>query len=267
MWVHILDLPFGWTNANRGSHAAGLIGEVLKIDTDVEGKAYGAFIRARVLVDMSKPLRRGIMLKKDKSSSPPEWFAIQYENLPFLCFSCGLIGHLEKSCPDPQPKDADGKLPYELKRLRAPRDIRRRAQSFAQAAVESFGNSSGSRKSGASFSSMFKAQGIGKGIANGHSREDGVPSADLLNASAGVGMHRSGKEKIGEKMVMIQVPRKRKGPNSKSQEPGHLVPDLNGPVMEGQGSKQMVLCDTQHYLSKGELEVQKKQRLDKISDA
>jgi hypothetical protein len=76
MWVHILDLPFGWTNANRGSHAAGLIGDVLKIDTDVEGKAYGAFICARVMVDMSKPLRRGIMLKKDKSSLPPEWFAI-----------------------------------------------------------------------------------------------------------------------------------------------------------------------------------------------
>jgi hypothetical protein len=102
---------------------------------------------ARVLVDMFKPLQRGIMLKKDKSSLPPEWFAIQYENLPFFCFSCGLIGHLENSCPDLQLRDAEGKLPYELKKLHAPDDRRRMAQSFAQAVVESFGSSSGPGKS------------------------------------------------------------------------------------------------------------------------
>jgi hypothetical protein len=77
----------------------------------------------------------------------------------------------------------------------------------------------------------------------------------------------TGLEKIVQKLVMIQVPRKRKEPNSKPQEPGHPGPDLNGLVMEGQGNKQMSIRDTQHYLTKGELEVQKKQRLDKISDA
>jgi hypothetical protein len=215
---------------------------------------------------MSKPLRKGIMLKKGKSSLPQEWFAIQYENLPF-CFSCGLIGHLENSCPDPQPRDAEGKLPYELKKLRAFDDRRRRAQSFAQAATESFGSSSGLGKSRASVSPMFKTQGAGKGTANDPTREDGAPSVDLPNAKADVGLHWSGKEKAVQKSVMIQVPRKRKGPNSKPQEPSHPAPDLNGHVMEGQGNKQMVIRDTQHYLANGELEVQKKQRLDKISNA
>jgi hypothetical protein len=84
MWVHILDLPFGWMNSKRGSRAAGLVGEMMKIDADIEGKASGPFLRARVMVDVSKPLRRGIMLKKDKSSAPPEWFEIQYENLLFF---------------------------------------------------------------------------------------------------------------------------------------------------------------------------------------
>jgi hypothetical protein len=101
MWVCILDLPFGWINAKRGGHVASLIGEVLKVETDDEGKANGAFLRARVMVDMSKPLRRGILLKKDKSSATSEWFAIQFENLSFFCYSCSLIGHLENSCPDP----------------------------------------------------------------------------------------------------------------------------------------------------------------------
>jgi hypothetical protein len=83
MWVRILDLPFGWMNMKRVGRVASLIGEVLKGETDGGGKASGAFLWARVMVDMSMPLRRGILLKKDKSSAPSEWFAIQFENLPF----------------------------------------------------------------------------------------------------------------------------------------------------------------------------------------
>jgi hypothetical protein len=63
MWVHILDLPFGWMNSKRGSRAASLIGEVKKVEADAEGKVNGPFLRARVVLDISKPLQRGIMLK------------------------------------------------------------------------------------------------------------------------------------------------------------------------------------------------------------
>jgi hypothetical protein len=43
MWVRILDLSFEWMNAKRGGHAVSLIGEVLKIQADSEGKANGLF--------------------------------------------------------------------------------------------------------------------------------------------------------------------------------------------------------------------------------
>ena len=59
LWVRILNLPLGWMNANRGMRAMGLIGEVKKMDVDGDGKASGPFLRARVAVDLSKPLRRG----------------------------------------------------------------------------------------------------------------------------------------------------------------------------------------------------------------
>jgi hypothetical protein len=104
MSVHILDLPFGWMNAKQGASVASLIGEVKKVESDSKGKVSGPFLRARVVIDISKPLRSGIMIKKDKSSSPPEWFDIQYENLPFFYFSCGLIGHFESACPSPRPR-------------------------------------------------------------------------------------------------------------------------------------------------------------------
>jgi hypothetical protein len=82
MWVRILDLPFGWMNSKRGSQAACLIGEVMKIDADAEGKSSGLFLRARITVDVSKPLRRGIMLKKDKFAA--RWNGLNFSMRIFL---------------------------------------------------------------------------------------------------------------------------------------------------------------------------------------
>jgi len=79
-----------------------------------------------VAVEVDKPLGRGVMLKPDKNSKP-EWFEIQFEKLPFYCFSCGILGHTELDCPTPAPRNALGKLPYDL-RLRAPEE-RRKIQS------------------------------------------------------------------------------------------------------------------------------------------
>jgi hypothetical protein len=138
MWVRILNLPLGWMNAYRGTRAMSLVGDVVKLDVDREGKASGPFLRGRVAIEIAKPPRRGVLLKTDKNK-PPEWFDIQFEKLPYYCFSCGLIGHSELECSSPNPRNAMGKLPYDV-RLRAPEEGRKRLQSFAQAAVESFGS-------------------------------------------------------------------------------------------------------------------------------
>ncbi|KAK3129161.1 hypothetical protein QOZ80_6BG0472640 [Eleusine coracana subsp. coracana] len=137
MWVRILNLPFGWMNDKRGARVAGLIGDLVKMDVDAHGKASGPYLRARVAVEINKPLRRGVMLQSAQNAVP-EWYDIQYEKLPFYCFSCGLMGHLDSECKNPQPRDAEGKLPYEKKKLRAP-DDRRKPMSFGQAASESYG--------------------------------------------------------------------------------------------------------------------------------
>jgi hypothetical protein len=136
MWVSILNLPFSWMNERRGRRAAGLISEVMKMDVDHDGKTSGLFLRARAAVEIEKPLRRGVMLKTN-SKGNPEWFDVQYEKLPFFCFSCGMLGHSEIVCPRLMPRNALGKLPYDLK-FRAPEDKREKNQSFAQAASESW---------------------------------------------------------------------------------------------------------------------------------
>jgi hypothetical protein len=48
VWVRILNLPLGWMNRMRGARAMNLIGNVVKMDVDADGKASRAFLRARV---------------------------------------------------------------------------------------------------------------------------------------------------------------------------------------------------------------------------
>jgi hypothetical protein len=57
----------------------GLLGEVVRMDVDGEGKASGPFLRARVAIDISKPIRRGALINRSKDE-PPEWFDAQYES-------------------------------------------------------------------------------------------------------------------------------------------------------------------------------------------
>lgn len=120
IWVMILNLPLGWMNRTRGSCPMSLIGQVVKMDVDADGKASGAFLRARVAVENDKPLRRGVLLRMSKSEEP-RWFHAQYEKLPYFYFGCGVIGHSEVECLHPVPRDDQGKLPYDVQ-LRAPEE-------------------------------------------------------------------------------------------------------------------------------------------------
>lgn len=119
LWVRILNLPLGWMNRSRGSRAMGLIGQVVEMDVDADGKASGAFLRARVSMEIDKPVRRGILLRVNKTDEP-RWFQAQYEKLPYICLACGIIGHSDMECPTPVARDEDGKLPYDVN-LKGPR--------------------------------------------------------------------------------------------------------------------------------------------------
>lgn len=142
-----MNLRLGWMNQQRGSRVLGLLGKVVKVDVDGDGKASGAFLRGQVAIDIDKPLRRGVLLRMSKNEEP-RWFAVQYEKLPFYCFACGVMGHSEVECDHSVERNDEGKLPYDVQ-LRAQDDRRRRLQSFARAAAESFssGSSSASRPS------------------------------------------------------------------------------------------------------------------------
>lgn len=55
----------------------------------------GRYAKLLVEVDLIKPLLRGT---KTRCNGDWKWVMFKYEQLPFFCFYCGLIGHGERSC-------------------------------------------------------------------------------------------------------------------------------------------------------------------------
>lgn len=182
IWVRILNLPLGWMNRHRGERAMGLVGVVKKLDVDKDGKASGPFLRARVAIDVSKPLRRGVLLKTRRDAEP-EWFDLQFEKLPFYCLSCGVMGHSEMECAHPVIRDASGRLPYDTK-LRAPETKKKRTQGFLEAAAESFGSGS-SAGSKQSRSSASRSEDRSKETKQSARRDDDEVLSPLKDPAAG----------------------------------------------------------------------------------
>jgi hypothetical protein len=95
-WVRISNLPLVCMNMEIGKQIGAAIGEVEMIDTDEEGVGWGEFLRARIKLDITKPLLRGRRMKLGGNSI---WARFQYEQLPYFCFECGVIKHGKGGCP------------------------------------------------------------------------------------------------------------------------------------------------------------------------
>jgi hypothetical protein len=153
-----------------------LIGQVVKMDVDKDDKASGAFLRARVAVEIDKPLRRGVLLRMNKSKEP-RWFHIQYEKLPYYCFGCGITGHSEVERPNPVVRDEQGKLPYDAQ-LRAPEEKKKCWPSFAGAAAESLGSGSSSASKASKAYSRSGHGRSGDGVESSRFSSEGGADAD-----------------------------------------------------------------------------------------
>jgi hypothetical protein len=104
----------------NSEHIGRNIGEFLEVDVDADGCAIGEYLRIKVKLDVRKPLIRQIKIlvnENDGAGTDPEeeseeweeegkdgnrrkfrWCLFAYEDLPNFCFTCGLIGHVDKEC-------------------------------------------------------------------------------------------------------------------------------------------------------------------------
>ncbi|KAL4303233.1 hypothetical protein GQ457_10G009960 [Hibiscus cannabinus] len=96
IWVRMHNIPLSLMTASLARVLGASIGKVIMTDTRLEDGNMGEFMRVRVMIDTSKPLRRCVVLSRPdaKASMCP----LQYERLPLFCHGCSLIGHSVLAC-------------------------------------------------------------------------------------------------------------------------------------------------------------------------
>lgn len=163
VWTRIYNLPFGWMNKKWGEKIAEMVGSVEKIDVDDQDRAWGPYLRAKVKIDISKPLLRAVSLFSVKRQTK-ELYKVRYEKLPSFCYSCGIIGHSSLECRTPAERDENGKLPYS-EELRVSEDNKKKGsedlQNHLLNSVRKNGSAVRGHDSGTSYGGLPNSQGKG----------------------------------------------------------------------------------------------------------
>ncbi|KAK8684373.1 hypothetical protein V6N13_040403 [Hibiscus sabdariffa] len=111
IWVRVYQLPLRAMNGSMGLQLGATIGKAIGVDHRVEGGNFGEFLRIKVSIDITKPLRRCILLGNGQGRKPSPC-PLKYERLPRFCYHCGLLGHDLAACST-KPPDLDvRKLQY-----------------------------------------------------------------------------------------------------------------------------------------------------------
>ncbi|KAH7848735.1 hypothetical protein Vadar_006974 [Vaccinium darrowii] len=92
----IWGLPIHFISKAVGLKVGAKLGHVDDVSVPETGSKEGRYVRVRILLDITQPLRRGFMVKL--ADSPPFWAEFRYERLPIFCHYCGLVGHDLLNC-------------------------------------------------------------------------------------------------------------------------------------------------------------------------
>ncbi|KAI5342128.1 hypothetical protein L3X38_010003 [Prunus dulcis] len=68
-----------------------MLGKLLKIDSLTTAQNRGKFARLCVELDLTKPLEAFVQINQN-------WYNIEYEGLPDICYHCGRYGHKRENC-------------------------------------------------------------------------------------------------------------------------------------------------------------------------
>ncbi|KAK4278799.1 hypothetical protein QN277_016597 [Acacia crassicarpa] len=101
VWIQIHNVPMeAWCLENAitlGEH----VGEVVLAEDPVyKGRYLRNFLRARVILDLRKPLAYGFWLPRPDGRKI--WISIRYEKLQSFCYNCGKISHDNRFCSSAQ---------------------------------------------------------------------------------------------------------------------------------------------------------------------
>lgn len=76
------------------------VAQIIEVDDPlISGNAPTFYIRARVWINVSKPIWSGCWLQR--SEKERVWICFKYERLQGICYGCGMFGHEKKNCSEP----------------------------------------------------------------------------------------------------------------------------------------------------------------------
>ncbi|KAL0421421.1 UNVERIFIED_CONTAM: putative mitochondrial protein [Sesamum latifolium] len=108
------------------------LGKFKEVDLDKNGEAWGSFLRVRVALDITKPLKRA--LKLHTILGDEQLISFSYERLPNFYYFYGCLGHLSRQCEfqfQEGFRDPGDSPPYDpWLRVVAPSNFRCRSGSF-----------------------------------------------------------------------------------------------------------------------------------------
>uniref|UniRef100_A0A803PJT9 DUF4283 domain-containing protein n=1 Tax=Cannabis sativa TaxID=3483 RepID=A0A803PJT9_CANSA len=96
-WIQAHSIPFGMKSYKPAKMIGDEVGDFLEVDKTTLLKVSGLFLRVRVLLDVSKPIPRGILVDF-RNIHKEKWLNFKYENLPNICFHCGMFDHTLTKC-------------------------------------------------------------------------------------------------------------------------------------------------------------------------
>jgi hypothetical protein len=112
-WTRIYDLPLKLRSESMAKKLSNVMGIFEEADTK-DCHRMGRFLRAKVTIDLTKPLKRGTIIRYNGKDLK---VFFKYERLPTFCFLCGRIGHQLRDCDEAGGNDGEGFEEIEEKEL------------------------------------------------------------------------------------------------------------------------------------------------------
>lgn len=100
VWNRFPELPVEYFNKEALFNIAKVVGKPIRVNYVTNSVSKGQYARVCVEINLCEKLTTSVWVGS-------EWQQTQYENLHYLCFSCGKIAHLSDTCsmsPLMQPK-------------------------------------------------------------------------------------------------------------------------------------------------------------------
>ncbi|KAF4400027.1 hypothetical protein G4B88_021241 [Cannabis sativa] len=97
VWVRAYEIPPRYWTIKNANALAQKIGTVNSIDRLWRnGFPTNEYIRFQVTIQLNKPIMVGVFLPMEEGVCL--WSYFKYENLPCVCYKCGVVGHEESRC-------------------------------------------------------------------------------------------------------------------------------------------------------------------------